>query len=150
MNEAKIAEMNALVRKNSRNELIRLCKEKSLSYSGTKHDMALRLIGGLHEDEPPIQHHIRKIVIHRNQNGQWEFEGLIFDNNTKNVIGKLANDGKSIVSLQRIDIEKCRQYKFRYNMPEVLDERHDTCKHFDHDNNSSDEEEEEDEQDQED
>lgn len=146
MNEAKIAEVNSLVRKNSRNELVRLCKEQNLSYSGTKHDMAVRLMGGLHQDEP-VQNHVRKIIIHKNKNGLWEFAGLIFDDHTKNVMGRLDEDGITILPLRRCDIEKCRQYKFRYNMPEVLDERPGTVKSYEHGDGSqsSDEEEEEEE-----
>lgn len=123
MNETKIAEINKLVRKNSRNELVRLCKEKSLSSSGTKHDMAVRLVGGLQEvkEEPDVN--TKKLIIRKNRMGLWEYEGLIFDDKTKNVIGRLV-DG-TIHPLQRKDIETCRQYKFRYTLPDILDERPD-------------------------
>jgi hypothetical protein len=50
MNEKKILEVNSLVRANSRTDLIQKCKEKNLSVSGTKHDMAVRLIGGWDAD----------------------------------------------------------------------------------------------------
>jgi len=123
MNETKIAEVNTLVRKNSRTELMRLCKEKNLNCSGTKHDMAVRLIGGL-EEKKQVMEHVKKIVIQRNQYGEWDFEGLIFDNKTKNVVGRMHEDGV-LRPLQRQDIEKCKQYKFRYTLPQILDERHD-------------------------
>jgi hypothetical protein len=122
MNETKIAEVNTLVRKNSRTELVRLCKEKNLSVSGTKHDMAVRLIGGLNEEKKVVlEPQVKKIIIRRDPSGRWEYEGLIFDDKTKNVVGRLE-DGV-VKPLQRQDIEKCKQYKFRYTLPQILDER---------------------------
>lgn len=141
MNETKIAEVNTLVRKNSKNELARLCKERNLSCSGTKHDMAVRLIGGLQEKKQDLEQHIHKITIQRNQYGQWEFEGLVFDDKTKNVVGCLSGNGL-VRPLQRQDIEKCKQYKFRFLLPDILDERPDAVREI---VASSDEEEEDEE-----
>ena len=127
MNEQKVADLNRLVRVHSRPELIQMCKEKNLSVSGTKHDMAVRLIGGLKndgEESVKLEPSINKLIIKKNANNQWEFEGLIFDNKTKNVIGVLDRYG-SIQRLTRTDIEKCKQYKFKFQMPDVLDERPD-------------------------
>lgn len=137
MNETKIAEVNTLVRKNSRTELIRQCKEKNLNCSGTKHDMAVRLIGGVEKKEV-IEPHMKKIIIRRNNQGQWEYDGLIFDDKTKNVIGKLDDNG-NILSLQRLDIEKCKRYKFRYTLPQILDERHDEHRNLAHELSSDEE-----------
>jgi len=143
MNETKIAEINTLVRKNSRTELVRLCKEKNLSVSGTKHDMAVRLIGGLNEEKKIVlEPQVKKIIIQRNRWGEWEYEGLIFDNKTKNVVGRFE-DGM-VKPLQRQDIEKCKQYKFRYTLPPILDERPDVCRNLAHELSSDDEEEEDD------
>lgn len=128
MNEEKIAEVNRLVRKHSRNELVQLCKEKNLPCSGTKHDLSVRLIGGFtktQEEKQVIIEQVRKLKITRNTHGQWEFEGLIFDKNTKNVIGWVENGDPEVKPLQRDQIEKCKQYKFKYNLPEILDERQD-------------------------
>ena len=139
MNETKIAEVNTLVRKNSRTELIRLCKEKNLSISGTKHDMAVRLIGGLNEENKVIlTPHVKKIIIRRDPSGRWEYEGLIFDDKTKNVVGRLE-DG-IVKPLQRQDIEKCKQYKFRYTLPPILDERQDVSRNVAHELSSDEEE----------
>ena len=139
MNESKIAEINTLVRKNSRTELVRLCKEKNLNYSGTKHDMAVRLTGGLEKEV--VVSHVKKIVIHRNDHGLWEYEGLVFDDKTKNVVGRWENG--VLQPLRRSDIEMCKQYKFRYNMPSVLDERADAHRNMAHELSSDEEEEEE-------
>lgn len=127
MNESKIAEVNTLVRKNSKNELARLCKERNLSISGTKHDMAVRLIGGLEEKKEKLVPQVRKITITKNPQGQWEWEGLVFDEKTKNIIGCQKGDG-IIHPLQRQDIEKCKQYKFRYLLPDILDDRPDAIR----------------------
>lgn len=140
MNETKIAEVNALVRKNSRNELARLCKEKNLNCSGTKHDMAVRLIGGLNDEKKEkLVSVVKKIVIRRNINGQWEYDGLIFDDKTKNVIGSINNG--VVQPLQRKDIEKCKQYKFKYTLPVILDDRDDITKNPAHELSSDEEEE---------
>lgn len=140
MNETKIAEINTLVRKNSRNDLARMCKEKNLCASGTKHDMAVRLVGGLGagEEKPPPAS-VRKLIIQRNASGMWEHDGLIFDDKTKNVIGCLCADG-SIRPLQRADIEKCRQHKFRYVLPGLLDDRPDATRTSAHDSSSEEDE----------
>jgi len=138
MNETKIAEVNALVRKNSRNELARLCKEKNLNCSGTKHDMAVRLIGGLNDEKKEkIVEVVKKIVIKRNTQGQWEYDGLIFDDKTKNVIGSISEG--VIQPLQRKDIEKCKQYKFKYSLPVILDDREDIIRNPAHELSSDEE-----------
>jgi hypothetical protein len=145
MNEDKIAEINTLVRKNSKNELVRLCKEKNLSVSGTKHDMAMRLMGQTTINAPEQQKNVKKIIIQKNQKGVWEFDGLVFEEKTKNVVGYLDEEGKT-QPLQRKHIEKCRQYKFLYSMPEILDERPDAIKTCADDISSEEENEEEEEE----
>lgn len=141
MNESRVAEINTLVRKNSRTELVRMCKEKNLNCSGTKHDMAVRLTGGL-EKETDVVGHIKKIVIRRNAHGLWEYEGLVFDDKTKNVVGRWEEG--VLQPLRRLDIEKCKQHKFRYNMPPMLDERQDAHRSLAQESSSEEEEEEDD------
>jgi len=125
MNEQKILEVNSLVRSNSRTDLIAKCKEKNLSATGTKHDMAVRLIGGWASDETKtqigVQPVIPQIIITKNAKGLWIFENIVFDDNTKNAIGYLAEDGTQ-QPLQRHHIEICKRYKFRYVLPNILDE----------------------------
>lgn len=125
MNEQKILEVNNLVRSHSRTELIAKCKDKNLSATGTKHDMAVRLIGGWVSDETKTQigtqPMIPSLVITRNAKGLWVFENIVFDDKTKNAIGYLADDGTQH-PLQRQQIETCKRYKFRYLLPEILDE----------------------------
>lgn len=128
MNEEKIIEVNGLVRAKSRNELISMCKERSLPVSGTKHDMAVRLIGGWADEDTctsiRLQPSIKPIIIKRNCNGQWEFDGIIFDDNTRNAIGYLTDNG-SVQPLQRDHIDICKKYKFKYILPCSLDDRSD-------------------------
>ena len=119
----KVAEINSLVKSKSRNELVLMCKEKLLPCNGTKHDMAVRLVGGLTDKKTPVSQDIKKIVIPRVQ-GRWVFQDIVFDDKTKNAIGRLSEDG-TIAPLQRKQIEICKQYKFKYVLPECLDDRPD-------------------------
>lgn len=134
----KVSQINSLVRSKSRNELVMMCKEKNLPYSGTKHDMAVRLIGGLSEPKQ-IHQQIRKIIIPR-INGKWIFQDIVFDDKTKIAVSRLMPDG-SLGSLQRSQIEICKQYKFKYKLPDILDDRPDPPEK--NNSYSSDEEEEE-------
>jgi hypothetical protein len=120
MNEEKILQINTLVRTKSRTELIKMCKEKNMNYSGTKHDMAVRLMGGM-TTPTPIKADIPRIIIRRDAHGRWRFKDLIFDDVTKNVVGVLTATG-NIQPLQRKDIEICHCYKFRYHLPDILDD----------------------------
>ena len=123
MNEQKIIEVNNLVRAKSRTELITMCKEKNLQSGGTKHDMAVRLIGGW-EKTPDAQVRLsaffHKIRIEKNENGQYVYDSLVFDATTKNVVGVLRNG--AVEPLTRQDIEVCKKYKFRFMTPEKLDD----------------------------
>jgi len=145
MNEEKINEVNSMVRSKSRTELIAMCKEKNIACSGTKHDMAVRLLGGWNrkeEDNPRLSAFFRKIVIEKNDAGVYTYEGLVFDERTKNVTGVWKED--SVKPLTRDAIELCKKFKFRYILPDILDEN----PHYERaDHPSSDEEEDEEDQD---
>ena len=67
---------------------------------------------------------IPNILIRRNQFNNYEHAetGLIFDNNTKIIIGKQKNDG-SIEDLTEDDIDKCNAFKFKYILPKNLDNK---------------------------
>ena len=127
MNEDKVKQVNTLVRAKSRTELITMCKERTLAANGTKHDMAVRLIGGWDDNKqaPNTTPTIPQIVIRKNTHGHWTYEGIVFDDKTKNAIGTLSSDGTNILPLQREHIEICKKYKFRYILPEILDDRED-------------------------
>ena len=144
MNEQKIIDVNNLVRSKSRTELVQMCKERSLCASGTKHDMAVRLMGGWDKEKPPhLESSTKHVIIKKNQHGQWEFQRIVFDNKTKNAIGFIDEDG-SVVPLQRKHIDICKQYKFKYELPQKLDDNPDPNTH---NISSSDEEDEDDDDD---
>lgn len=120
----KVSKINTLVRTKTRNELIILCKDKNLSYTGTKHDMAVRLLGGATTaNKPPPSSSFQKIVV-RKKGEHWVFKDLVVEYGTKNVLGRLLPNG-NMASLQRDQIETCKQYKFQYLLPEILDDRPD-------------------------
>ena len=127
MNEETILKVNSLVRTKSRSELIKLCKEQNLCISGTKHDMAVRLIGGWNPDDMQLKSDIPKIIITRDDKGRWVFQNrLVFHDETKYVVGTVSGD--EILPLKREDIELCKQYKFKYILPAVLDEDGALCR----------------------
>ena len=143
----KVAEINSLVRSKTRNDLVAMCKGKNLPCTGTKHDMAVRLLGGLSEKKDksstttpsPV---IPKVVIQR-KNNRWVFQDIVFDDRTRNAYAVLMPDG-TLGSLQRYHISVCKKYKFKYVLPEILDERPDVPEKVRDD--SSDEEFEEEEE----
>ena len=48
--------------------------------------------------------------------------GLVFSKLDKNVIGKQNEDG-TIIELTKNDIELCNKFKFKYILPENLNEK---------------------------
>ncbi len=119
----KVSKINTLVRTKTRNDLVAMCKDQNLPCTGTKHEMAVRLLGGLSENKPPPSSSFQKIVV-KKKGDHWVFKDLVVEYGTKNVLGRLLPDG-SVGQLQRAQIETCKQYKFQYILPEILDERPD-------------------------
>lgn len=136
----------------NKEELKALCKAKGCKCSGKKEELINRLLG---EDEKkttetkPVEKKVVKktkneasvrstdvvkkltsdipvISIRRNQHGNLEHPetGLIFDKKSQTILGKQEDDG-TISELTDEDIEKCKQYKFRYNVPDNLDKKGD-------------------------
>jgi len=64
------------------------------------------------------------IPIRRNAHGNLEHPetGLVFDRKTETVIGKQEDDGK-VSELTDEDIEACKRFKFKYNIPNNLDKK---------------------------
>lgn len=135
--------------KASKAELIAMCKTYGHKCSGTKEALIARLLGKSDEKssspseektqtkkaetKAPSQQstiikkltaNIPDILIKRNKFNNYEHAetGLIFDNNTKIVIGKQKSDG-SIEELTEEDIDKCNAYKFVYKLPKNLDHK---------------------------
>ena len=64
----------------------------------------------------------RRFALRKNQFGEYEHKetGFCFDPHTKEVKGKQVND--TLKKLTLSDIELCKQYGFKYQMPESFDE----------------------------
>ena len=119
-------------------ELVAMCKMKGLKYNGTKNDLISRLVS------KPVTQKLKKkkkevrspqvikkinasipaIQIKKNKFGNYEHSdtGLIFDKNSKKVIGKQHSDGQ-LIELSHSDIDLCNKYKFSYNLPENLNKK---------------------------
>lgn len=123
MNSEDLKRLNALVRQKTKPELTKMCLEKSLPLKGTKHDLAVRLLGIHLRPRIAVQEQTRpSIVIRKNRFGRYVHAAsdLVFDLETRRVIGREDKEGL-LGPLQRADIQLCRQFKFRYVLPETLD-----------------------------
>jgi hypothetical protein len=116
-------------------ELVSMCKKYKLKHTGKKQDLISRLVGGEKTKKKKTKKKILKtppvikklnvsipvIQIVKNKYGNYEHieSGLIFNKNTKTVIGKQHSDGQ-ILDLTLSDIDICNKYKFSYNLPENL------------------------------
>jgi hypothetical protein len=125
-------------------ELIALCKTHGKKCSGTKSVLINRLLGKDEADEsvksktkitkqevvkdvPVIKKltaNIPNILIRRNKFNNYEHPetSLIFDNETKLVIGKQKDDG-TIDQLTEDDIDQCNAFKFKFKIPSDLDQK---------------------------
>ena len=155
--------VDAFARKHKKNELIEMCRNKNLSLTGSKHDLAKRIHGVIENSSMTRLSFQRPVVlIQRTREGFYVHEptGLVFDKNSKRVTGRLESvyteeneedvHQRVVVPLRRQDLQLCQQYKFRAVMPVFLEEsfkegRETWYNRTDTDRNSDDEEEEEEE-----
>ena len=124
MNPEELKKLNAFIRQHSKAELTKQCVAKNLSVKGTKHDMAVRLLGIQMRESIPVETSQRPvIIIRRNQYGQYvhDLTHFVFDKLSRKVIGRVGKLGE-VHDLKRNDIQLCRQYKFHYSFPECLDD----------------------------
>ena len=128
-------------------ELIALCKTHGKKCSGTKSVLVNRLLGKDEADVPSesvksktkitkkedvkdvpiikkLTANIPNILIRRNKFNNYEHPetSLIFDNETKLVIGKQKDDG-TIDQLTEDDIDQCNAFKFKFKIPSDLDQK---------------------------
>lgn len=132
--------------KSNKAELVALCKMKKLKCTGTKSELINRLSGkeeiieikeekkkGKKEKKTDVKNtpvgkkliaSIPNIVIKRNKFNNYEHldTGLIFNNDTKHVIGK-QNPNGTIDDLTDDDIDQCNAFKFKYKLPKNLDHK---------------------------
>ena len=67
---------------------------------------------------------IPNILVKRNKYNNYEHPetGLVFDNETKTVIGKQNKNG-SVDDLSEDDIDQCNAFKFKFQIPSNLDNK---------------------------
>ena len=104
-------------------ELEELCKQKGLSEKGKKEELINRLISNVNKTDTVINTiltGLSSITIVKNKYGNYEHSStkFIFNKSNKLVIGK--QEGEKVISLTERDIEICNQYKFKYRLPENL------------------------------
>lgn len=106
-----------LLSKKLKPELVKLCKDKKLDVNGTKKDLVQRLLDATKTTVPVVN-------ISKTQNGQYchSQTGLVFDPSTKRVIGKYNDRTGATEKLSRKDIDKCNDFKFRFSLPETLED----------------------------
>ena len=128
-------------------ELVALCKSRGCKCTGTKDVLIDRILGKDETAKPkstaPVKEKTKSptkgsskktekitdvvkkltadipvIPIRKNTHGNLEHPetGLVFDRKTETVIGKQQDDG-TISELEDEDIEACKKFKFRYNIP---------------------------------
>lgn len=139
MNPEELKQLNTLVRQNSKPALTKMCLEKNLSVKGTKHDLAVRILGMQMRPSVAVEETDRPIIlIRKNKHGRYvhDITNLVFDKQSRKVIGK-EDDHGHVLDLRRADIQLCRQYKFQYCLPECLDPPSSPLYHKEEDSDSS-------------
>jgi hypothetical protein len=129
------------------NELKALCRSRNLKVGGKKSELIDRLLGKEEGTEKPVKASpakekstknkvetsdvIKKLTanipvlpIRKNAFGNPEHPetGLVFDVKTESVVGRQLDDG-TVATLTPEDIENCKRFKFRYIVPENLDQK---------------------------
>ena len=124
MNPEELKKLNAFIRQHTKPEMTKQCLAKNLSVKGTKHDMAVRLLGIQMRDTISVENASRPVImIRKNPRGRYVHDSthLVFDKLSRKVIGREGKHGE-IHDLKRSDIQVCKQYKFHYTLPECLDD----------------------------
>jgi hypothetical protein len=116
------------LQKLTKNDLVNICKEKKIKHTGTKPELIDRLLEHKNKvvvEKPKsvcisekIQTTLETIQIRKNKFGNYEhFEThIVFDKNNQNAIGTQNINGK-IDTLTQEDIEQCKKYKFKFQLP---------------------------------
>lgn len=114
---------NKSMNKKTKQELVQLCRDRNISFKGTKAE----LIARLEKQSDSVQTKIRTqqpiIYLYENSHGYFVHPDtrFVFHRPSESVIGKQTNDEK-IVPLSRSDIEVCHLYGFQYVCPENLND----------------------------
>ena len=109
-------------------ELEQICREKGIqNIKGKKEELINRILNNNKDDNKIVENIITglsTILIEKNKFGNYEHKqtNLIFNRNTKTVIGKQNQDSGEIEQLSESDIELCNQYKFKFKIPDQIDQ----------------------------
>lgn len=127
----------------SKNELVEMCKTKSLKHGGSKSDLIQRILSSENQQKiiplitvaaaatakapPPQPKLVSKapsIALHRNTFGNFEHEEthFVFNEKTQKVVGKQNPDG-TLLPLTVDDINICHKFKFEYQIPVNLQDQ---------------------------
>lgn len=106
----------------NKKELENKCKELGLSTKGKKAELLKRIENRNENIVEKIKTSITNIVIKKNKFGNYEHEPtkMVFNKATKTVVGKQMENG-NIVELTTEDINICNEYKFKYKLPEKIE-----------------------------
>ena len=138
-----VCEYNSL----KKDALVKMCNERNLDVRGTKKDIIKRLIGNDNKEETIINKlevSLNSVVIKKDGFGNYIHSptSFVFNKDTKCVIGKDVGEG-NIIQLDKNDINICNRYKFKYNIPDDLNDGNDEEVEDIIDESDSDEEDEE-------
>ena len=110
--------------KMKKSDLVNICNELKISKSGKKGDLINRIIKKQNRKDNIIDKlnlSLNSIVIKKNEYNNYVHipTSFVFNRDTKCVIGKEVEEGQ-IVQLNKNDINICNKYKFKYNIPDDL------------------------------
>ena len=120
-----------MMRTRSRSTLVSLCTTAGVVDTGSKHDLATRLVMVEHKIMEPKQSmmdRIRKtqpsIILTQLPDGHFWYKetGLVFHKDTRKVFKRCvdADPEPQYLDLDRAALEYCREYKILYQMPETI------------------------------
>lgn len=127
-NKSNIEINNETLLKANKKELEALCRKNKLKVTGKKEVLIKRLLDFQNEKKSEkttildkISETVPIIQIRKNEHGNYEHPDtkLIFCKNEKKVIGKQKDDG-TISNLTKDDINNCNKFKFKYILPDNL------------------------------
>jgi hypothetical protein len=109
--------------KKTKPELVRLCRDRNLSFKGTKAELIARLEKQADSVQTSIRAQQPIIYLYENSHGYFVHPDtrFVFHKPSEKVIGKQTTEEK-IVPLSKTDIEVCHLYGFQYVCPENLND----------------------------
>ena len=126
-----VTEINRMMRTRSRSTLVSLCTTAGVVDTGSKHDLATRLVMVEHKIMEPKQSmmdRIRKtqpsIILTQLPDGHFWYKeaGLVFHKDTRKVFKRCfgIDPEPQYLDLDRTALDYCREYKILYQMPETI------------------------------